>query len=113
MESIRDVFWILLVNGTYCLNSGNTINVDETSSMSLPSKFSTSQTLCDPAVTNISTIVTSNRSRASKDGTSCMLNTTESREEMIDFDTQNKIKYYNSLEKRIWRFFPPIFLGKE
>ena len=112
MKHTRDLFWILLVNGIYNLNTSYKTGVNDTSSMSLLLNFQTFHTLCDPA-TNISTMRTLNSSTVANDNTLCAVNSSEPTEKAIDFDAKNKIEYYHFLQTKIWTILPPILLGKK
>ena len=77
MKHVKDLFWILLMNGIYSLNTSDKTDVNDTAPMSLLSNFQTFQTLCDAAATNVTTIRTLNRTSSANDNNLCRVNSSE------------------------------------
>ena len=112
MKIIADLFWILLVNGIYILNSIGKTSADDTSSMSL--FVATPKGICDPVAANVMTTQDLNSTTSDRLVTmSCVSTISEDTDETIDVDDLRKIEFYNHLAEKIWRISPPILLGKK
>ena len=100
MKIVKVLFWVLLVNGIYSLNSIDKTNADDNSSASL--FVPTPKEMCDGAAAKATTIEDFNSTSSKLFNITWKSNLSEDTEEATDFYVKQKIKYYNLLERKIW-----------